>query len=260
MFYKKQGFPKEGEIVVCTVKKVSPHSIFANLDEYNKEGMIHISEVSPGRIRNIRDYVKEDKRIVCKILRINKEKGYIDLSLRRVSQTLRINKLTEYKQEEKAEKLLESIAKILKKDLKNLYEEIGYKMIEECGSLTNCFQKIVSNKINLEEWDITKKTAQIITDIVKEKIKPKKVIISGILKIQSYAPNGIEIIKEGLNKIKSKNINIDYISAPRYRLVATAEDYKSAENNIKEIIEKLKEYMKNQKEAIEFVRDGQRNI
>ena len=38
MFYKKEGIPEEGEIVICTIKKILPNSIFVNLDEYqNKE-------------------------------------------------------------------------------------------------------------------------------------------------------------------------------------------------------------------------------
>ncbi|MEK6932440.1 MAG: S1 RNA-binding domain-containing protein, partial [Nanoarchaeota archaeon] len=72
MFYKKKGLPEIGEIVICTVRRVLPDSIFVDLDEYGKEAMIHISEVAPGRIRNIRDFVKEDKKVVCKVLNINK--------------------------------------------------------------------------------------------------------------------------------------------------------------------------------------------
>ena len=68
MLYKKQGYPEEEELVLCTVTNVQHHSVFVNIDEYNLSGMIHISEVSPGRIRNIRDYVKEGKVIVCKVL------------------------------------------------------------------------------------------------------------------------------------------------------------------------------------------------
>src|SRR3989344_1878368 len=62
MFYKKTKSPEIGDIVICTVKKVLPHSVFVDLDEYGKEAMIHISEIAPGRIRNIRDYVKEKKK------------------------------------------------------------------------------------------------------------------------------------------------------------------------------------------------------
>ncbi|MEK6948847.1 MAG: S1 RNA-binding domain-containing protein, partial [Nanoarchaeota archaeon] len=59
MLLQKKGFPQEDELVLCTVTKVEFHSVFVTLDEYGKGGMIHISEVSPGRIRNIRDFVRE---------------------------------------------------------------------------------------------------------------------------------------------------------------------------------------------------------
>ena len=56
MIFKKNNYPENNELIVCTVKKVLPHSVFCNLDEYNHEGMIHISEVAPGRIRNMPDF------------------------------------------------------------------------------------------------------------------------------------------------------------------------------------------------------------
>jgi len=95
MFYKKKGLPEEGEYILCTVKKILFHSVFVSLDEYeHKEGMVHISEVSPGRIRNIRDYVKEGKKLICKVLRVKHDRGQVDLSLRRVSVSMRKKKNT----------------------------------------------------------------------------------------------------------------------------------------------------------------------
>ncbi|MBW2993050.1 S1 RNA-binding domain-containing protein, partial [Candidatus Woesearchaeota archaeon] len=75
MLYKKSGMPEENSLVLCTITKIYHNSVFASLDEFGKQGMIHISEISPGRIRNIRDFVKEGKKIVCKILRIDRAKG-----------------------------------------------------------------------------------------------------------------------------------------------------------------------------------------
>ena len=50
MLYRREGFPDEGEIVLCTVTKINPNSVFVNVDDYDKGGMVHISEISPGRI------------------------------------------------------------------------------------------------------------------------------------------------------------------------------------------------------------------
>src|SRR3989304_247871 len=102
MFYQRQGLPEDGELVLCTVEKIYPSSIFVDIDEYKKQGLIHISEIAAGRIRNIRDYAVEGKKIVCKVIRIDKEKGHIDLSLRRVNESQQRNKISSIKQEQRA--------------------------------------------------------------------------------------------------------------------------------------------------------------
>ena len=49
MLYYKEGMPEEDEIVLCKVTKIFPSSVFVELLEFNKQGMVHISEISPGR-------------------------------------------------------------------------------------------------------------------------------------------------------------------------------------------------------------------
>jgi len=244
MFYKKQGIPEEGELVVCTVKKILIHCVFVTIDEYkNLEGMLHISEVAPGRIRNIRDYVKNDKKITCKILRIKKERNQIDLSLRRVSIQARNRKNTEYKQEEKSEKILEIIAKNLKTNLETLYKKVGYKLIEEYGSLNLAFQNFIEEKTDFNELKFPEPELKELRKIIKEKIKPIKVEIKKRIKLESYDSNGIEIIKETLKETKNlakknnKEIRIEYVSAPIYRIIMSGPDFKSTEREINEMVD-----------------------
>ena len=253
MFYKKQGLPESGEIVICTVKRVLPDSVFVDLDEYNKEAMIHISEVSPGRIRNIRDFVKEGKKIVCKVININKEKGYVDLSLRRVNQAQKINKNNSYKQEQKAEKVLQDLAKKVDTDLKTVYEKIGNKIIEKYETLTLCFNEIVNDKTDLKDLKIDNEIGKNLIKLVKEKIKPSSVDIVAKLSLESDSGNGIELIKKALNFGKD-NIEISYISAPFYRLKITARDYKTAESSLKNFQEQVIDFSKKNKLRFELRR------
>jgi len=260
MFYKKQGLPEESEIVICTVKKVLFHSVFVTLDEYDKlEGMIHISEVSPGRIRNIRDFVKEDKKIICKVLRVNQEKKHVDLSLRRVSITLRKKKNEEYKQEQKAEKVLELFAQKQKTTLEQIYNEFGYKITEEFGTLNLCFQSVVNNETDLKGIVPEKFRKQFI-DLIKEKVRAPEVVVEGILTLKSLAPNGIEIIKECIKELKelakkkSYVLNISYLGAPHYKLNLVSSDYKKAELILKEVVETITNFMEKNKGIVEFKR------
>jgi translation initiation factor 2 alpha subunit (eIF-2alpha) len=52
-----------GEIVMCTVDRIVGTIVFVKIDG-NGEGSIILSEIAPGRIRNLRDNVVPKKRIV----------------------------------------------------------------------------------------------------------------------------------------------------------------------------------------------------
>src|SRR5882762_11961032 len=133
-------WPDEGELVVCTVTNVKNFGAFVTLDEYeSKEGFIHIAEVSSGWIKYIRDYVREGQKVVCKVLKVDQEKGHIDLSLKAVNDHQRREKIQEWKNEQKAEKLLSIVAERLGKPVDALWQEFGYKLLDTFGTLYRAF-------------------------------------------------------------------------------------------------------------------------
>lgn len=242
-----KNFPEEGELVICIVKKILHNSIFASLTEYGeKEGLIHISEIAPGRIRNIRDYVKEGKQIVCKVLKTDEAKGHIDLSLRRVTTNLMLKKLSEFKQEQKAEKIIEITAKKLNLDVRKTLDSVKEVILKNYDLINDCFKEIViTDKPILASLGIDKKISSELTKIVKEKIRPPEVQINQKIDVNCPLPNGIEVIKNSFKKTmdfaKSKNyeIKIGYLGAPHYNLLIKDADYKTAEKKINEITEFL---------------------
>ena len=255
MYYKKPGLPEEDEIVICTVKKILYHSVFVTIEEYqNLEGMIHISEISPGRIRNLRDYVTEGKKIVCKVLNVKKDKHQVDLSLRRVNQSQRINKSKEFKQEQKAEKLLEFIGKEINKDLKEMYKFLGFKLIEDYGSLNNAFENFSLDEELVEKLKLPKKASEILLKTVTEKIKPPQVEVQAKLELKSLSSNGVEDIKYVLLKLQKGNIKITYVSAPKYKISIIASDYKTAEGILSQLEEDSKELAKEKNLTVNFER------
>ena len=257
MLLKKKGFPEEDELVMCTVTKVQFHSVFATLDEYGTSGMIHISEVSPGRIRNIRDYVREGKKVVCKVLRINKEIGHIDLSLRRVTETQKRNKVDEVKQQQKAEKILEFVSKDLNLDVKKLFEDVMEHISGKYNSLYEFFQQVVTDDNAIKDAGIDTKTEKKLEEAIKSRIKEASVKIEGKLKLTSFAGNGVDIIKEALKKAEEagkKNVSIKYLGAGTYSVVVNAKDYKKAEKILEEVTEKALEHVKKTYGEGEFIR------
>ncbi|MBD3361908.1 S1 RNA-binding domain-containing protein [Candidatus Woesearchaeota archaeon] len=253
MLLKRTGFPQEEELVLCTVTAVHYHSVFVTLDEYGKTGLIHISEIAPGRIRNIRDYVVEGKKVVCKVLKIDKEKGHIDLSLRRVNEKQKRSKLNQIKQEQLAENIIQYVAKQNKKKPEFLYQEITKKIFQDYHSLFDAFEEVSQDKLDLTKY-LDKKLASQLTKIIQQRIKPREIEINGEIKIISTVPNGVETVKEILTKAEKTKGNpiIKYKGAGIFTITVKSDDYKKAEKILKHAIENAENEAKKQKATFEF--------
>ncbi len=256
MLYRKSGFPKEGELVLCTVTQILSNSVFVNIDEYDHKAMLHISEVSPGRIRNLRDYVKEGKVIVCVVLRVYLDRGLIDVSLRRVNEGQRRSKLNQIKQEQMAEKIVEVAAKELKMEMIKLYNELTEVLFEKYATLFEAFSDIVINNVSLSNLGIRPEVDKAITDIVRLRIKPQKINIAAKLTLSCYDSDGVEVIKSVLqNAVKIKDtVTLKYLGGGNYKLNLTAEDYKTGEKLFESMTAQLEKDMKKHNGTFSFVR------
>lgn len=254
MLLKKTGFPQDEELVLCTVTGVNPHSVFCTLDEYGgRTGMIHISEVAPGRIRNIREFVQEGKKVVCKVLQTNQEKGHIDLSLRRVNQTQKRNKLNEIKQQQLSEKIIEYAAKQLGESTLTLYNKIAEKLTPTYGTIFAAFEQAARDTLNLETI-VDKKIAKLLVDAIKARIKPPQVKIGGDLTLTSYAPDGLQEIKNALEIVTKAGVQVRYMGAGTYHVEVKAEDYKEAEKKLKDATEQALTFAKKHDITAEWTR------
>ena len=72
-----------GKKVKGTVSRITDFGAFVNLGGI--DGLIHISEMSWGRITNPREVLKEGDEVEVVVLDVNKEKGKISLSLKNVT-------------------------------------------------------------------------------------------------------------------------------------------------------------------------------
>jgi translation initiation factor 2 subunit 1 len=236
-------YPEQGEFVLATIKKILPYGAFCSLDEYSGvEGFLHVSEVSPGWVRNIRQYIKEEQKIVARIVHIDPEKEQIDLSLKRVSEAERKRKLEGYQQEKRAEKLLEIAAKKIGKTFKEALKEVGDALSSEYGALFPALEALSLGKFT---GKLPKQWQEVLEAVSKEEIKQKKVTIRANLRLQSYSANGVEEVKSVLKKILERSqrgvdVDVHYLGAPNYFIDITAADYKKAEKSLSEIDALLK--------------------
>ncbi|MEM3342178.1 MAG: translation initiation factor IF-2 subunit alpha [Thermoplasmata archaeon] len=255
---KLREYPEEGELVVVTVRDVKPFGAFVALDEDpGREGFIHVAAVATGWVKYIRDFVRENQKAVCKVLSVNEAKGHVDLSLKQVNEHQRRDKIQEWKNECRADKLFEIVCQQIGIPMEQGLKEFGYKLIETYGSLYSAFENVAINSEILEQDGFKGNWIPVFRKVAAENIMPPLMTISGTLELTNFTSNGIEHIKKALmlaEESKGCKIVVQYLGAPRYKITATAIDYKTAEEELKKSAEIAIAYNKKNKGDGKFIR------
>ncbi len=234
-----RGFPENGDLVVCTVKNVKNFGAFVTLDEYDdREGFVHVRDIASGWVKYIRDFVREGQKIVCKVLGVDSTKGHIDLSLKSVNEHQKREKIQQWKNEKKAEKLVEIIAERMSISVDDAYDLFGNKLLEEYETLYGAFESVVTYPEEFLE-EFSGEWTETFMEVAKENVAPPTVQIDGILEMTSSAPDGMERVKnallKGLEAADGDDVEITCVGCPKYRVVVTAGEYKEAEETMRRV-------------------------
>jgi general stress protein 13 len=75
------GKIETGSIITGKVTGIQPYGAFVALDE-NTQGLVHISEITHGFVKDINEHLKVGDEIKVKVLSVDEEAGKIGLSIK----------------------------------------------------------------------------------------------------------------------------------------------------------------------------------
>ncbi|MFO8019137.1 MAG: S1 RNA-binding domain-containing protein [Promethearchaeia archaeon] len=275
MVRSRSAFPREGEFIVGRVRDIQNQYVYVDLLDYdglpsekNAQGMIHIREISSRWVKNIRNHLRVGQKVVLRVLRVDEQKGHVDLSLRRVNSAQRKNRTKEWKYAVKFENLLQFLADDVEgMAVDEVYEKIGFPVLE---LFEDQYQETVEElKENGEEVmqeidNVSDEIKEKFLQIVNDNVKISTVSIIGKLDLIVRTSNGIELIKETLKEARdviepkeTRKIEITYLGAPTYRIEVISKDYIDAENILSDFLEVVEQNIENLDELgeFEFARD-----
>lgn len=70
-----------GAVVTGKVTGIQPYGAFISLDE-ETQGLVHISEITHGYVKDINDHLKVGEEVKVKVLSIDEENGKMSLSIK----------------------------------------------------------------------------------------------------------------------------------------------------------------------------------
>lgn len=114
------------------------------LEYDNIDGMILLSELSRRRIRSIQKLIRVGRNEVVVVLRVDKEKGYIDLSKRRVSPEDVLKCEDRYNKAKMVHSIMRHVAEKTSTPMEDLYKSIGWPLDKKYGSSLDAFRISIS--------------------------------------------------------------------------------------------------------------------
>jgi translation initiation factor 2 subunit 1 len=242
---KFSGYPEPGELVVGRVDEIEDFGVFVDLEEYeDKRGLVHVSEVASGWIKNVRDHVGVDERVVCKVLEVDEDAQQIDLSIKDVNDHQRSDKIQEWKSEQRAEKWMELA---FGEDMSDeQYSTVANALFGEFGSLYDGFeQAAIHGHEALESTDLSGDDADAIVETARENVSVPYVQVSGYVDLRAPGPDGVEDVREALEAAEGNgevpdevDLEVTYVGAPEYRIRVQAPNYKTAESHLETAAER----------------------
>lgn len=210
-----------------------PYGANATLDEYDEaEGMVHISEVSTRWVRNIRNHIQENQKTVLKVLRVDEQKKHINLSLRRVSEREKRERLLLWKRERRGRRLFDMAAEKLGVEDQEAIDTVKHQLERRFGSIYASFERTaIKGKPALRSVKIPSDWVDMLSEIAKSRIRIPEKKVLGVLEMSCHQPNGVEVLRTAFKQAKNvdPNIHIYVTGAPKYRIEVSATNYKTAE-------------------------------
>jgi len=241
----RKPLPDVGELVVGTVRRVLDQGAYLDLDEY--DGMIAFlpwSEATSRSFRRMEDVVREGQKIVVKVIRVDRVKKHVDVSLKRVMEGERRRKMAFYKRYVKAATLILLLAGKLGKSVDEAYKVLWALEDAYGDPLAGLERAVLEGAQALREAGIPEEWVEPLAEIARTHVEVKTVKISGIMTVKSSESDGVNRVKSVLLKAKSVlesggrvKARLYTVGAPRYRVDLEGHDYKTLEAILKKAVD-----------------------
>jgi len=227
-------FPEIDDVVMVQVRSIAEMGAYVALLEYNNvEGMILLSELTRRRIRSVNKLIRVGKQEVCMVLRVDREKGYIDLSKRRVSAE-DVQKCDERFQRSKAvHSIVRHVSEVQHMDMEELYRMTAWRLYEKFGHAYEAFCAAITDADSIFNEELmpglNSDLRGAMLDNIAKRLTPTAVKIRADIEVTCFGYEGINAIKGALLKgvelgSEELPIKIKLVAPPLYVMLCSALD------------------------------------
>jgi translation initiation factor 2 subunit 1 len=231
--YYENKFPTVDELVVVQVNHIGDVGAEVALLEYDAlEGMILLSELTRRRIRSVTKLIRVGKQEVVQVVRVDENKGYIDLSKRRVSPEDIQAAENKYNKSKAVHSIMRHVAGTCGVSVLSLYEQFGWDLYKRFGHAHDAFTAAVRDaEAVFDRYEIEAKVKDGLLTNIRRKLTPQPVKVRAFIELNCFTYEGIDAIKRALlagQGVGSEEmpVHISLIAPPEYVMTTTSLDKK----------------------------------
>ncbi|MCL7041430.1 hypothetical protein MKW94_007886 [Papaver nudicaule] len=243
-------YPEVDMAVMIQVKNIADMGAYVSLLEYNNiEGMILFSELSRRRIRSVSSLIKVGRQEPVMVLRVDKDKGYIDLSKRRVAEEDIATCEERYNKSKLVHSIMRHVAETMQLDLEDLYIHVGWPLYRKYGHAFEAFKLLVADpdtildsltrevkEVGPDGQEVTKVVPALTEEVkdaliknIKRRMTPQPMKIRADIEMKCFQFDGVLHIKEAMRKAEATGnddcpVKIKLVAPPLYVLTTQTLD------------------------------------
>jgi translation initiation factor 2 subunit 1 len=218
--YYRNEFPEEHDLVVVKILNVHETGAYVSLLEYNEiEGMIPFTEVTRRRVNSVSRLVRVGKIEIMMVLRVDPEKGYIDLSKKKVHHEESEKKINFYKKAKFVHSIMKQTASHLGVPLEDIYNKFGWPIYDKFEHAYEAF-RLAMNEPDMvfEGLDISAEEREALLLCISKRMMPSAIKIRTEFELTCFTYDGIDTIKKALLAAKQETNCEDFDI--KYKLIA----------------------------------------
>lgn len=251
-FYEKK-FPEVDDLIMVKVNRIEDMGAYVSILEYNDmEGMILMSELSKRRFRSVNKLIRVGRHEVVLVLRVDSQKGYIDLSKRRVSPKDILKCEEKFSKSKKVHQTVRHVAQKHNMTVEELNRRAIWPLYKKYGHALDALKEATMNPDAVfGDLDIDEDIKKSLLIDIQLRLAPQALKLRGRIDVWCFGYEGIDAVKNALKKGKEIStdevaINIKLIAPPQYVIVTSCHDKEKGMAKIQEamklISDKIKEY------------------
>jgi translation initiation factor 2 subunit 1 len=151
--YYEAEFPEVEDVIVVQINKINDKiGAYVSLLEYdNREAMIPITEISKRRIRSMAKLLRIGSTEVCMVVSVDKQKGYINCSKKRVTSEDVAPKLEAFAKAKAIHGVMQHTASTNNIPIEELCTKVAWPLDAQFGNALDAFKKHINGELQI--WD-----------------------------------------------------------------------------------------------------------